>query len=41
MHAVITSVNNFGGLFGALLGGSFTHVLNITQTGIRFNLRFL
>jgi hypothetical protein len=41
MYAVITSVNNFGGLIGALLGGSFTHMLNITQTGIRFNLRFL
>jgi hypothetical protein len=33
MYAVITSVNNFGGLIGALLGGTFTHTLNITQTG--------
>lgn len=40
MYALITSVSNFGGIMGSLLGGWMTNMLGITATSIFFEFRF-
>jgi len=40
MYAVITSVNNFGGMIGGLLGGVLTNKLGISHSGYIIKLDF-
>ena len=40
MYALITSVNNFGGILGSILGGTLANYFGITATSTIFKIRF-